>query len=271
MNLLRFALVFFVLQSASAQEPDAISSEMESTRQVFLAEVDDARAEVISELDKKIRSAQSTSNLEAVKRLTTEKQEFMKNGTTPPSVNMRAFRRRLSGALRTLKSKFEDAIKKAGQLGRIEEAKSLRAELKKFEDSPLSRLSWGIADYKVESGTGDWQPFTNRALAFTNRTYVWNDISPSWPLKQFAPIVAHRQTPIKIAVTSPGWVYIAFFQGDKAQVTTYLTPNSWQRTHYVFSYNSGGKKLMHIFRKQLPVGKYVIPRVNKSVPVLLKP
>ncbi|WP_298865738.1 hypothetical protein [uncultured Gimesia sp.] len=272
MNLLRITFVFFVLHSASAQEPDVTSSKMESTRQVFLAEVDDARLKVIAQLDNKIRNAQRTGVLETIERFTTEKEEFTNNGTNPSSVNMRVFQRKVSLALLALKRDFEDAIKKSVKQGKIEEAQSLRDELKTFEDSPLSRSNWGFAEYKVESGAGAWRPFTNGARAYTNRSYVWNKISPEWPLKQFAPLsVGRKQTQIKITVTSPGWVFIALSQGDQAQVSAYLTRHSWQPTPYAFSYISNGKTSMRIFRKQLLVGEHVILRYNFSGPVLLKP
>ncbi|MCA9015786.1 MAG: hypothetical protein KDA77_10685 [Planctomycetaceae bacterium] len=271
MKLLRLSFMFLLLQSASAQNADIDSSKIESTRQAFFAAVDDARTEVIEEFDKKIRNARSAGDLETVESLTTEKQEFTKRGTTPLSVNMLAFRRKLSSALRTLKHNFEEAIKKAGQQGKIDEATRLRDELQSFEESPLNSTSWGSADYKIQSGAGDFQPFTNRARAYTNRIYVWNDISPTWPLKQFAPVTGGKRVPIQIAVTSPGWVFIAFSQGDPTQVETYLKHHSWQPTAYAFSYSAAGKTQMRIFRKHLPVGEHVIPWFNFSGPVLIKP
>lgn len=271
MKLLLLFFVFLFLQTASAQEADVISSQVETARQVYLAKIDDARVEVIAVLDKKIRDAQQSGVLETVERLTTEKEEFTKDGTTPSSIKMRTFNRKVSTALLTLKREFKVVIKRLVQQGKIEEAKHLRDELKTFEDSPLNRSNWGIADYKIQSGAGAWQPFSNRVRAFTNRVYVWNDISPSWPLKQFAPVAGGKQVPIQIDVSSPGWVFIAFSTGDKASVATYLTDHSWQPTPYTFSYNAHGKTTMRIFRKQLSVGEYAIPRINFSGPVLLKP
>ena len=271
MKLLRLILVFIIIQSAAAQESGDSSLQLESTKQVYLAAIKDARAEVIAVLDKKILAAQRTGVLETVNLLTTEKKEFTKNGTTPSSVNMRTFHRKTSIALRTLKREFEATIKKTVQQGRLAEAKRLKDELKTFEDSPLNRSNWGIAEYKLKSGAGEWQPFANNVRAFPNKTYVWSDISPAWPVKQFAPVAAGSKTPIEIDVTSPGWVFIAAYEGDTSQVEKFLKPNAWQLTPYVFSYNSRGKQLMHIYRKQLVVGKYDIPRLNYAIPVLLKP
>lgn len=195
----------------------------------------------------------------------------MEEGTTPSSVDMRMFRRKISNALRTMKREFEQAIDNAGKQGEIEEAKRLRDELQTLEEAPYKCASWAFADYEIQSGAEAFQPFINFARAYTNRGYVWKDVSPSWPLKQFAPVAGGSGVPIQITVTSPGWVFIAFSQGDKELVAAYITSHLWQPTPHVFSYNTVGKTQMRIFRKHLPAGEYVIPWFNFSGPVLIKP
>ncbi|QDU48076.1 hypothetical protein [Gimesia panareensis] len=274
MNLLRLTFVLpFLLATpfVSAQETDAEPPQMEVTRQAYYAAIDDARAEVFAALDKKMQAARRAGDLKSLERITAEKNRFIKKGTFPASINETTLNHKISLALLKLKNEFKDAIKEAVKQGNRETAARLRKELKSFEDAPWQRSSWGFADYKVLSGAEDWQPFANKARAYTNRGYVWIDIPPACPLKQFTPVVGGKNTPLQIHVTSPGWVFIAFSQGNQDQVQAYLARHAWQPTPYTFAYNADGGTSMRIFRKQLTAGEYEIPRINFSGPFLVKP
>ncbi|MEQ8633555.1 hypothetical protein [Gimesia maris] len=274
MNLLQqtFALpLLLMVPFASSQKADAELAQAEVARQAYFAAIDDARAEVAADLEKQIQTAQSTGDAKLIQQLTAGKKEFIQKGTVPSSINEVALNHKFSLALLSLKRGFTDVIKEFVKEGKLEEAARLREELKTFEQAPLKLCIWGYADYKIQSGAGDWQPFANKVRAFTNRGYVWTDISPSCPFKQFTRITGGKKTAIQIKVSSPGWVFIAFSRGDKDDVDTYLAEQAWQPTPYTFAYNAGGGTTMQIFRKQLTVGEHEIPWFNFSGPILLKP
>ena len=274
MNLLRLTFVLpFLLATpfVSAQKTDSEPAQVEVARQACFAAMDDVRAEVITELDKKIQAARRAGDLKSIERITAEKNRFIKQGTIPASINETALNHKISLALLALKNEFNDAIKESVKQGNRETAKRLREELKSFEAAPWQRSTWGFADYKVLSGAEDWQPFANKARAYTNRGYVWTEIPPACPLKQFTPVAGGNNTPLQIQVTSPGWVFIAFSQGNQDQVQAYLAQHAWQPTPYTFAYNADGGTSMRIFRKQLTAGEYEIPRINFSGPFLVQP
>ena len=271
MKLYLLSLILLIQQASLADEADPVGIRVESARQKFFAAVNDAREEVVVILDKKLNAAKRAGVIAPVEALTKEKQNFTEQGVTPSSVNTRTFRRRISIAVRSLKKEFETGIKSYVQEGKLEDAKRLREELKSFEESPLIRSSWGVAKYTVVSGAGTFVPFADRVKAFPNRNYVWGDVSPAWPLKQFAPVSGGGRDPIQITVKSPGWVFIAIGNEEPERVSVYLKQFSWQSTPYAFSYSVRGKTPMHIYRKQISKGDHVLPRVNFAGPVLLAP
>lgn len=260
-----------MLSPALADDITETDNHLESARQTFFSKVDDARGEVISGLDKKIETAKRSGDLDMVVSLTEERQAFVKQGSFPASINSRTFEREVAAALRSLTRQFDAAIRVYVQAGRIDEAKQLREELQSFKDSPLNRVNWGVAEYTIVSGAGSFKPFANGERAFPNRSYVWRDVSPTWPVKQFAPVPGGKTASINISITSPGWVLIAISNEDPKTVEAYLSKNSWQPTGFSFSYNARGKTPMAIYRKQLPKGDHAFPRLNFSGPVLLSP
>lgn len=271
MKPLLLLLTLLVAPAAFGDEVDAVVTGLESARQTFFADVDDARAEVIATIDSELKRAQREGDLESFDTLTVHKHAFVKQGIIPPSVNTRAFECKLATGLRPLKKAFDAGIRTYVQQGKIEDAKRLREELKAFEDSPLNRSNWGVAEYTIASGASDLKPFVNRARAFTNRGYVWGDISTAWPLKRFAAVAGGKSVPIRISVTSPGWAFIAISNEEPQKVRDYVAKHSWQSTAYAFSYNARGKTPMVIYRKQLVKGDHVLPRVNFAGPILLSP
>lgn len=266
-----FLLMLAMAATSFADEADVIATRLESARQEFFAAIDVARAEVITALEAELQQARNDGSLEPVEALTKEKKAFTKQGIFPTSVSTRTFQRKVAIALRPLKKEFDAGIRVYVQQGKIEDAKRLREELKSFEDSPLNRSNWGVAEYTIGSGAGAFKPFTNRARAFPNRTYVWGDVSPSWPIKRFAPVGGGRSQPIKISIKSPGWVFMAVSNEESKKVNAYIEQHSWQLTPYAFSYNARGKTPMVIFRKQLSNGDHTLPRVGFAGPVLLAP
>jgi len=271
MRLILLLLVHVLSQASTGATPDAVATRLESARQTFYAAVDDARSELVATIDAKLEQAQRVGALEPVEELTQQKDAFAKQDVLPTSVSTRSFQRKVTVALQTLKKEFESGIRSFVQLGMIEDAKRVREELKSFEESPINRGNWGVAKYSITSGAGEFKQFANRVRAYPNRKYVWEDISPNWPIKRFAPVPGGKTEPIRLTVTSPGWVLVAISNEEPEKVRGYLEEHSWQATAYAFSYNAKGKTPMAIYRKQLPKGEHVIPRANFSGPVLLVP
>lgn len=139
-HALSFSLVMCLCGFAAADE---IEAKLAAAVEHYKAKAMAAREPVLSQLQRSRAAAQKEGDLQRLKQLSAELENFRSAGVQPSSVNPRVYdkyKRQVDRLNKNLESEYLSAIKRYTRLNRIAEAEAVQKEYEKFQEDVLSKM-----------------------------------------------------------------------------------------------------------------------------------
>jgi hypothetical protein len=119
--------------SARADKPEA---GLDAARQTYADAVEKARKQLLDALTAAAKAAMTSGNLDVLKMIQAEKEEFEKNGKLPASARMKtavqSYHQATKQAAAALEKAYENTVRDLTKAGKITQAEAVQEELKKF-------------------------------------------------------------------------------------------------------------------------------------------
>lgn len=131
--LFGLSLVILLAAGARAEDPGMT---LDKARQAYISATEKARMQLLDAFAAAAKTAMTSGNLDALKMIQAEKDEFEKNGKVPTSTRMKTavatYQQATKLAAAAYEKALDNAVRELTKAGKIAEAEAAQEELKKF-------------------------------------------------------------------------------------------------------------------------------------------